>query len=150
VLKFLIILLIFASTACSTNTDKSKPKENEDSVTFVPKYLADPNNTLDAKVQKLELEYILWGCACANWITPEDYIKYQDSGLAQHCLFIEPADTTKLFPDSLFQFDKNNIVVAGQFYIKEDYPKGTYETEEQLSKAKVFRYTDIKIVDKHH
>ena len=101
-LKFLIIPLIFTITACSTNTDKPKPKENKDSVTFVPKYLADPNNTLDAKVKKLELGYIVWGCACANWITPEDY------------------------------------------------PKGTYETEKQLSKAKVFRYPEIKIVDKHH
>lgn len=148
-LKFLTILFIVSISACSSNSIKQIPKENKSSTIHAPKYLADANNTLDGKVQKLELEYIVWGCACANWITPKDYKKYEDSGLSQHCIFIESADTTKHFPDSTFQFDINNIVVTGQFYIKEDYPKGTYETEEPLGKAKVFRYTELKIVNKN-
>jgi len=149
-LKSPIILFCILASSCSDGSNNSTLEVKKDSVIRQPKYLADPNNTLESKVQKLELEYIVWGCACANWITPKDYNKYQDSALAKHCIFIEPADTTKSFPDSIFQFDKNNIIVIGQFYTKEDFPKGTYETEEQLDKAKVFRYTDLKIVDKHN
>jgi len=149
-LKSIIILFLIAASSCSDNSNQSTLQVKNDSVIRQPKYLADPTNILETKVQKLELEYIVWGCACANWITPKDYTRYQDSGLAKHCIFIEAADTTKIFPDSIFQFDKNNIIVTGQFYIKEDYPKGTYETEEQLDKAKVFRYTDLKIIDKHN
>ena len=147
-LKSLMILFLIAVCSCSDISPTMTLQIKKDSAIQQPKYLADPANTLDSKIQKLELEYIVWGCACANWITPKDYKKYQDSGLAKYCIFIEPSDTTKLFPDSLFHFDKNNIIVTGQFYIKEDYPKGTYETEEQIDKAKVFRYTDLKIIDK--
>ena len=82
-----------------------------------------------------------------NWITTADRIKYQDSGLVKHCIFIEPADSTL---DIYYSFQPNTqkIIVKGQFYVKEDYPKGTIKTEEELEKAKVFRYTKIKILSK--
>ena len=151
VMKSLILLFTVLFFSCNETSTKSSPiKKAKDSLADArqPKYLPDPTNTLEKKVQKLELEYILWGCACANWVTLSDYKKYSDSGLATHCIFIEPADTTKNFPDSIFQFDKNNLLVIGQFYIKEDYPKGTFETEEKLEKAKVFRYTSLKVIAK--
>jgi hypothetical protein len=151
-MKKLFYLLIGFSISCSNSSDKntksaasikidSTPKKEE------PKIISDSTNVLENKFQQLELEYIVWGCACANWITPKDLIKYQDSGLAKHCIFIEPADSTLDLPDN-FQSASQKIIVKGQFYAREDYPKGTIQTEETLEKAKVFRYTKIKVVSK--
>jgi len=48
------------------------------------------SNVLDENVQTLELEYIDWFCACANWTTQHDIKKYKDQGkLSDHCIFIE-------------------------------------------------------------
>lgn len=103
---------------------------------------------MEKKILTLELEYIAWGCACANWITPEDRLRFENNKLAEHCIFIEPADTALKLPDSTFQVDKENILLTGQFYVRKDYPQGTIETEEQLEKARVFRFTKIKIIKK--
>lgn len=143
-------LLLFLSISCSSNSNndvKNIPDKKNGSVIKhqEPKIISDSTNILENRVQQLELEYILWGCACANWITSKDMIKYQDSGLAKHCIFIEPADSTLTIPDS-FQPGSNKIIVKGQFYIREDYPQGTIQTEENLEKAKVFRYTSLKII----
>lgn len=151
-MKGLFYLLLLFSTSCSNNSNKAVKdiKAQKTGSTFShqePKIISDSTNILGDKVQQLELEYIAWGCACANWITPKDMIKYQDSGLANHCIFIEPAYTTLDLPDS-FQPGTQKIIVKGQFYTREDYPKGTIQTEESLEKAKVFRYTKLKITSK--
>ena len=150
-MKYLIILSLFFVVSCSENSniplqnaqaEKSDPVlEKQES-----KVISDSTNILEKKVQQLELEYIAWGCACANWITTADRIKYQDSGLIKHCIFIEP-DSTFDIGDN-FQPGTQKIAVKGQFYIKEDYPRGTIKTEEDLEKAKVFRYTKIKVLSK--
>jgi hypothetical protein len=95
----------------------------------------------------LKLEYIVWGCACASWITPEDYAKYQNSGLSKHCIFLEPFDSSLDIPQDFFP-DKHRLIVTGQFYVNKGYPKWTFETEEKLDKAKVFRYTKFKMISK--
>jgi hypothetical protein len=144
--RLLIIIIILCS--CSTNSNKlNQEKLKVDSSIAIRelKIISDSTNQLETKVQKLELEYIIWGCACANWITHSDRLKYDTGGLAKHCIFIEPADKNFFFPAS-FEPEKNKIIVKGSFYVREDYPKGTIETEEQLEKAKVFRYTEFKIV----
>ena len=89
--------------------------------------------------------YVAWGCACANWITPADYIKYQDSGLSKHCIFIEPASPALNIPAD-FDLTKNNITIKGQFYTNEGYPARTIKSEENLEKARVFRYTELKVI----
>lgn len=151
-MRNLIILLLVFVVSCSENsntsvTDTQSEKLDSISKNQEPRIISDSTNVLENKVQQLELEYIAWGCACANWITPKDMIKYQDSGLAKHCIFIEPADSTLEIPD-IFQPVTQKIIVKGQFYVREDYPKGTIQTEENLDKAKVFRYTKIKILSK--
>lgn len=108
------------------------------------KDMSDPTNTLNGKTETLELRYIVWGCACANWVTPEDLRKYNDNGLDKHSIFIEPAKPELELP-LYFDPARHFITVTGQFYVKPDYPKGTEETEEQLAKAKVFRYTSIEV-----
>jgi len=106
--------------------------------------MSDPTNKLTGKIETLELRYIVWGCACANWVTPEDLRKYNDNGLDKHSIFIEPAKPELELP-LYFGPARHYIKVTGQFYVKPDYPKGTEETEEQLDKAKVFRYSTIEV-----
>ena len=110
------------------------------------KDLSDPDNKLTGKVETLQLRYIAWGCACANWVTEEDLIKYQDSGLADNVIFIEPSSPDLDVP-IYFDVTRHYIQVKGQFYLNEGYPKGTVESEEKLDPAKVFRYTSIEVVN---
>jgi len=109
------------------------------------KAISDPPNTLTGKIETLELEYIAWGCACANWITPHDYKQYQDRTLSAHCIFIEPAEKSLHIPD-YFDPQLHLIRVTGQFYINPGYPEGTIQNEEHLDKAKVFRYTKVALL----
>jgi hypothetical protein len=146
--KFLPILLLLSS--CSTQSDKTKSIQADTTKAtkgLMPKVISDSTNTLTGKTENLELDYIVWGCACANWVTPTDFHKYQDNKLAEHCIFIEPVDDSLELP-IYFDASRHRIKVTGQFYTRPDYPKGTVQTEEQLEKAKVFRYTEIEVIDK--
>ncbi len=109
--------------------------------------ISNPANKLDGNTQTLVLEYIVWGCACAPWITSENYKKYQDSGLASHCIYIEAANDSLDVPKSFDPF-KQKIRVTGQFYVLPDLPKGTTPSEEPMKKAKVFCFNKIMISDK--
>lgn len=152
-MKKLLLVILVLQLSCTEHENKvienSNIKINNDSSVRAlrQKTISDPANALEKKVQQLELEYIVWGCACANWITTKDVIKYQDSGLVNHCIFIEPANSSIEIPHN-FKADSQKIIVKGQFYIREDYPRGTIETEDKLEKAKVFRYTNLKVVSK--
>ena len=143
---FVYILLIPFLCNCSNPKDVQKNTDRINIEHQERKLLSDPTNTLTGKLENLELEYIVWGCACANWIPVADKIKYEDSGLAKHCIFIEPADSTLNIPVS-FDPLKQRIKINGQFYLQQGFPIGTLEGEEHLEKAKVFRYTSLKVVD---
>lgn len=146
--KFLSILLLFSS--CSTQSDKTKNSRADTTKvieSLKPKVISDSTNTLTGKTENLELDYIVWGCACANWVTPTDFDKYQDNKLAEHCIFIEPVSDSLELP-IYFDPSRHRIKVKGEFYTRPDYPKGTVQTEEKLEKAKVFRYTEIEVIDK--
>lgn len=146
--KFLPILFLISS--CSTQSDKTKSiKVDTTKVVegLKPKVISDSTNILTGKIENLELDYIVWGCACANWVTPSDFAKYQYNKLAEHCIFIEPASENLELP-IYFDASRHRIKIKGQFYTRSDYPKGTVQTEEQLEKAKVFRYTEMDVVDK--
>ena len=147
--KISLIILFFA--ACST-TPKRVDKTSKDagSVPFYNnrgKDISNPTNTLNGKTETLELYYIAFDCACANWVTPADLKKYAEGHLHQHCIFIEPANKSLEIP-SYFESDRYFIRVTGQFYINPDYPKGTIQMEEPIDKAKVFRYTKIEVLKK--
>jgi hypothetical protein len=147
--KLLPIILLL--TACSTNQNKvDKAQNSKDTLlrqNSERKDISDPTNTLSGKTETLELDYIVWGCACANWATPSDFKKYQDNKLAEHCIFIEPANNDLELP-MYFDPGRHFIKVTGQFYVRPDYPKGTIQGEEQLDKARVFRYTKIDVFKK--
>jgi hypothetical protein len=131
------LILLAGTMSCDTARKLSEPN----------KYLADTSNKLLTKIDTLELEYVVWGCACANWITPNHRSRFQNSGLKQHCIFIEPENTQLELP-LYFDALRHNIKVQGQFYEKEDYPKGMIESEEPIDKAMVFRYAKLEVLDK--
>lgn len=147
---FIALILICSCSDNSKNTKLSNEQKPIDSIVPTREYkvISDSTNVLEKRIQTIELQYTLWGCACPNWIKPSDAVKYQDSNFLKQHIFIEAADSSLFFPDGNLDIDKENILVTGQFYLREDYPKGTMEMEEALSKAKVFRYTKIKRVKK--
>ncbi len=147
--NILLIILIFV--ACKTNPNKvDKTLPSKDTLirqTSEHKDISDPTNTLNGKTETLELDYVVWGCSCANWVTPADYKKYQDNKLAEHCIFIEPANKELGLP-MYFDPERHFIKVTGKFYLRPDYPKGMIQGEEHLDKAKVFRYSKIDVFKK--
>jgi hypothetical protein len=146
-IKFIPILFLISS--CSIESDKTKITQVDTAKvieSLKPKIISDSTNTLTGKTENLELEYIVWGCACANWVTPTDFAKYENNKLAEHCIFIEPTNGDLDLP-LYFAPGRHRIKVPGQFYLKPDYPKGTAQGEEQLDKAKVFSYTRIEVIN---
>ena len=107
-------------------------------------------NKLEVKSQTVRLRYIAWACACANWANVDDTTEHknQDS-LADHCAFIESADSTVALPDTL-GYSGDIIEFTGQFYKNNGYPKGYVKMEEPLDSAKVFRYTRYKVIQSHY
>jgi hypothetical protein len=144
-----IFLLLFSCSPNSGTTENETAKRASAPVKMARKKdMSDPSNTLTGKTETLQLCYIVWGCACANWVTPGDLEKYQDKGLSKHAIFLEPASPELELPPS-FDPSLHMVKVTGQFYVRPDYPKGTEESEEQLNKAKVFRYTKMTVLKRY-
>ena len=109
--------------------------------------MADPKNTLEVKIETLELDYVVFGCACAEWIKKEDLEKDNGRLNIEHYFFLEPANSKLQLPDEFDAF-KNRIRVTGKFYKNKDYPKGMIKGEENVERAKVFRYNKIELTTK--
>jgi hypothetical protein len=145
---FLLILTIF--TSCTTHTKKqtdnsNQPNQPEKKYT---KIISDSTNKLTEKIENLEVEYTVWGCACPQWIQTKD-LELKDTTIKFIDLhfYIEPANRELDLP-IYFDAFRHRLKLEGQFYEKKDYPKGTVEMEEPMSKAKVFRYTKIEVIDR--
>lgn len=112
-------------------------------------YVRDSANHLDGIDRTLTLKYTIFGCACAEWNDADLAKKYPDSVNIKSYFFIEPADSTLRVPKD-FDPGKNFIRVRGQFYVHESYPKDEMEEgEEDLKKARVFRYTSIRMLKRY-
>ncbi|MCM2556702.1 hypothetical protein NAL32_20115 [Chryseobacterium sp. Ch-15] len=150
--KNILIILLCSLTliSCGQTETKERIDENTMNKQVEKKYkkvISDPTNKLTDKVENLEIEYSIWGCACPQWIKSKD-LKANDTTVKfidKH-FYIEPADSTLKIP-IYFQPYRHKVKVTGQFYEREDYPKGTIEMEEPMPKAKVFRYTKIETID---
>lgn len=104
---------------------------------------------LNSKIETVEFHYINWACECANWATLDVINKYKNDSLASHCVFVEPADTSLILPNTVGYI--NDIVqFTGQYYIDKGYPKDYVKGEQQVDKAKVFRYTSYKIIKSNY
>ena len=151
--KSFYIILIIVFFSCNNqkhetekNFIKVKPKYKKEELKSGDE-MANTKNILETKVETLELEYIVFGCACANWIKKEDFKNDNGKLNLEHYIFIEPANTKLKLPNEFDAF-KDRIRVTGQFYKNKDYPKGTIKGEENLERAKVFRYNKIDIINK--
>lgn len=92
----------------------------------------------------------MWACECANWATQDVIIRYQDTGkLSDHCVFVEPADTTLTLPDTL-GYSGDIVQFTGQYYIEKGYPSDYIKGEQQVDKAQAFRYTSYKIIKSNY
>lgn len=128
------IIFLIACSSKESNSNKNVAIATNDS------------NVLDNNIQVLELEYVDWFCACANWATEEDIKKYKDTGkLSNHCIFIEPSNSTIDLPDTL-GYSGDLIKFTGRFYKNKGYPKGYFIGEEKVDKAKVFKYTNYVVL----
>jgi len=152
-MKNSIYLLLLFLISCSESSNKPSGKLQPDKKDSIVKnqeliVIADSTTVLEGRGLQLELEFIAWRCKCPNWITTSDRLKYQDSGpLEKHCIYIEPADSNQVLPDS-FQWKKYDIKVIGKFITDRQYPKDHNPIKDDAYPGKVFRYTDFKIIAK--
>ena len=145
-------LFLFALTFTSCRQTKTS-QQSEDSKSLkqvdktYSKVISDPSNILTDKVENLEVDYTVWGCACPQWIQSKDNESNDTTKnyLKLH-FYIEPADKTLELP-IYFDGFRHRLKITGQFYKREDYPQGTIEMEEPMPKAKVFRYSKIEVID---
>ncbi len=107
--------------------------------------------SLETRVQTIELSYIAWACDCANWATSEDINRYADNygdSLAQLCIFVEPGESSLVLPDTI-GYNNDLVRFTGSFYEKAGFPKG-YRSEEHADKGRVFRYTKFEVVKSNY
>ena len=114
------------------------------------KYYPTYTKSLEDSLQTIELEYVSWACACANWSTPNDINRYVDTGsLSDHSIFVEPAENNLELPDTI-GYSADRVKFTGQFYKEKGYPKNYLITEEQVDSAKVFRYIKYEIIKSNY
>ena len=107
-------------------------------------------NPLEREKQTIDLMYVTFACECANWI-PTDKVQYLNNpslDLSDYSIFIEPAYTNLVLPDTL-GYNGDIIRFTGQFYLRKGFPKG-YKSVQFPDKAHVFRYTEYKVIKSNH
>jgi hypothetical protein len=151
-MKNIFTILFFCLTLVSCGQTKTKKqieqKELPNKVeNKYDKIISDSTNKLTDKIENLEIEYTVWGCACPNWIQTKDNEKNDTtkSFLKLH-FYIEPLNKSLELP-IYFDAFRHRLKITGQFYEREDYPQGTIEMEEKMPKAKVFRYSKLEIIE---
>ncbi len=105
-------------------------------------------NSLSKKTETIEVSYIRWACACANWVplpreNSDAEIKDTD------CIFIEPATKDLEVPDSYWQGEtsEKKVRLTGRYYKTKGIPRDySMNTDIKPDKALVFRYTKIEVL----
>ena len=137
-LKICVILLI--QVACSHPTGVPSAQQAAT--------VSDSVSGLNPKVISLNLTYIPYGCACANWVIPADQKKYSAELMPLLSIYIEPADPSLELPDTI-GFLNDLVRFTGQFYKQPGFPKG-YRSEQHPEKARVFRYTAFDVLKSNY
>lgn len=147
-LKNILTILLCSSALISFAQTVAKHQNSKIEETEYIKVVSDSTNKLTGKIENLEIEYTVWGCACPNWIQAKDNINNDTTKnfLKLH-FYIEPANNSLELP-IYFDAFRHSLKVSGQFYERENYSQGTIEMEEKMPKAKVFRYTKLEVIDK--
>jgi hypothetical protein len=147
---FTVLLFNLTLVSCGQTKTKQQIEQKELPKKVESKYdkvISDSTNKLTNKIENLEIEYTVWGCACPNWIQTKDN---EDNDTTKSYLklhfYIEPANKSLELP-IYFDAFRHRLKITGQFYVREDYPQGTIEMEEKMPKAKVFKYSKIEVID---
>ncbi|MEN2402337.1 hypothetical protein GKZ90_0021285 [Flavobacterium sp. MC2016-06] len=110
----------------------------------------DQPTKLSNKQETIEVSYVNWACDCANFIERKYYISNTNYEIkSEDCIFIEPLNNNVKIPDSYYNtmHFEYYLKLCGQFYKDKGVPK-SYEqkTDNEPEKAKVFRYSNFKII----
>lgn len=102
---------------------------------------------LEERETTIEMCYVVWGCECANW-APIDVLKDTNRALPldQYTCFIEPANVNNQLSNDTIGFSNDRVLFTGRFYENEGYPADFTSSQWDVEKAKVFRYTNYKIL----
>lgn len=96
---------------------------------------------LDDNKSSILVTNINYACECANW----RLVKINNKlNLKEEDIYLEPFDKSKIIPDSVKY--GSEIQLYGNFYLKKSFPKNYYSNQNP-DKARVFRYSDFKIVN---
>ena len=105
------------------------------------------DNNVSDKKETVRLQYVSWGCECANWADQKFIDKYVDfpDSLTDLCVFIEPAGKTNAVSEDTMCFNGDVVEFTGSYYKDKGYPKD-FHTEQPVDKAKIFKYDTYKII----
>lgn len=107
----------------------------------------DSPGRLEKKVQTIELYNVYWGWDSVYWFEPYKLV-INKSLSKEDFIFIEPADSSLVVPDSFWHRPKRKIKIKGSYYSGMGLPNDfVIKTSGKPGKGKVFRYTELEIVD---
>jgi|688.fasta_scaffold144480_4 hypothetical protein len=109
-------------------------------------YYAPLTKTLEDTVRTIQVQYIVFGCECANWLVLKSKPKLVTNQKEGEYIFLEPEDIAKALPDSL-SWNLHVVECIGKFYNEEGYPKKYLKSEQSVDKARVFRYSSWKMIE---
>lgn len=97
---------------------------------------------LENKIDTIEVTYIAWACACANWL-PTTFLNdpnYYENDYSKDCIFLEADKKELVIPDEYhLGGNDNQIKLIGTFYKDQGISRGYIKpTSEKPDKAKVF------------
>ncbi len=100
----------------------------------------------------VRFQYIDWACECAQWATLEDIRKYGNDvntdSLDIMSVYLEPANDSVILPDTI-GFANDVIELYGDYLPEKGFPSNK-SPGEGAEKARVFRYSNFRIIESHH
>ncbi len=141
-MKLKLILLILLLSILISNCGIIETQEKITSKDFPTK--------LSEQVDTIEVSYIEWACACANWL-PTNYLddpNYDASINSANCIFIEAEKEELKIPDEYpLGRTENRLQLIGRYYldkgISRDYKQPIPQKPDY---AKVFRYSKAEVI----
>src|SRR5688572_776342 len=98
----LCFLLILNSCNFISPSEDKQGNTSKDSNVDSPEYYPANTSPLEKNIQTLDLMFVHWSCACANWITEKEYERYKDTGkLSDRTFFVEPDKPILQLPDTI-------------------------------------------------
>ncbi|HYG16056.1 MAG TPA: hypothetical protein VEC12_09905 [Bacteroidia bacterium] len=107
----------------------------------------DTPGRLEKCTQVIELANVYWGWDSTYWFEP--YKQVINNNLStEDFIFIEPADSSLVVPDSFWNRPKRKIKVKGSYYSGRGLLKNfVIKTSGKPVKGKIFRYTELSVID---